>query len=216
MSFGKTASSRSPEEQTLPESPLPAQSAARLFIAIPLAAATASDIVSEVHHLQSSSRNHEAAGSIRWSAPGSWHVTLQFLGRTTPEQYDCIAAHLRALHQPPVSIALGALGTFDRVGVLFVDVRVSPQLVSLQQAVIAATVPCGFVPESRPYHPHITLARRKGKNRGREFDKLKLLIKPQQNLTGFTADSFVLYESIPTPEGSHYEIRERFSLGALE
>jgi 2'-5' RNA ligase len=214
MSFSKTALSRSPEEQTLPESPVPTPRAARLFIAIPLPAATTSDIVAEVHRLQSSSRKPEASGSTRWSAPDSWHITLQFLGRTTPQQYECVTARLRALHPSPVSIAFGAIGTFDRVGVLFVDVRVSPQLLALQQAVTAATTPCGFVPEQRPYHPHITLARRKGKSRGEELRNLKLQIGRQPDLTGFTADSFVLYESIPTPEGSRYEIRERFLLGS--
>jgi 2'-5' RNA ligase len=139
-------------------------------------------------------------------------ITLQFLGSTTPQQYECVTAGLRELHQPPVSIAFGAIGTFDRAGVLFVDVRVSPQLVALQQAVTAATAPCGFVPETRPYHPHITLARRKGKGGGEELRNLKLQIGRQPDLSSFTAESFLLYESIPTPEGSRYEVRERFSL----
>jgi RNA 2',3'-cyclic 3'-phosphodiesterase len=188
----------------------------RLFIGIPLAAVTASDIVAEVHRLQSSSRTHEASGNTRWSAPESWHITLQFLGSSTPQQYECVTAHLQALHQPPVPIKLGAIGTFDRAGVLFVDVHRPPQLLALQQAVIAATTPCGFSPETRPYHPHITLARRKGKSGGRELRSLKMQTGRQPNLSSFTADSFVLYESIPTPEGSRYEIRERFSLGALK
>jgi RNA 2',3'-cyclic 3'-phosphodiesterase len=187
----------------------------RLFIGIPLAAATAQELVAAVHHLRSTANQRMESGSLRWSAPESWHITLQFLGRTMPDQYDCVVARLRELHQPPVSIALGAIGTFDRAGVLFVDVNVTPQLLALQQAVTAATAPCGFSPESRPYHPHITLARRKGKGGGRELRDLKLQIDRQPKLSRFTAESFVLYESIPTREGSRYEVRERFSLGSL-
>lgn len=97
-------------------------------------------------------------------------------------------------------------------GVLFVDVHVTPELLALQQAVTAATAPCGFAPEQRPYHPHITLARRKGRSAGRELRDLKLQIRHQPDLSTFTADSFVLYESISTPEGSRYAIRERFPL----
>jgi RNA 2',3'-cyclic 3'-phosphodiesterase len=201
-------------QPSAPQAPLPGRPVLRLFIGIPLAGATADELTAVVNHRRSAASQGAVPGSLRWSAAESWHITLQFLGSTTPQQCQCVVARLRELHQPPVPIELGAMGTFDHAGVLFVDVPVTRELAALQQAVTAATAPCGFVPESRPYHPHITLARRKGKNRGREFDILKLLIKPQPNLTGFTADSFVLYESIPTPEGSRYEIRERFPLGA--
>ena len=179
----------------------------RLFIGIPLAAATADALAAIVHQL------HAKAGpqSLRWSARESWHITLQFLGSTKPEQYDCIAARLRELRSSPLRVKLGGLGTFDRAGVLYVEVCVTPELTALQQAVIAATCPCGFVPEERPYHPHITLARRKGKG-GSELRNVKLQMQQQPKLAGFTADSFVLYESVPTPEGSRYDVRERFPL----
>jgi 2'-5' RNA ligase len=118
---------------------------------------------------------------------------------------------LRAVRHGRIPIQLGALGIFDRAGVLFADVRVTPQLLALQQLVAAVTAPCGFIPEDRPYHPHITLARRKGSGGGRELRNLKLQ-SPGPNLSGFTAESFVLYESIPAPGGSRYEIRERFLL----
>jgi 2'-5' RNA ligase len=94
-----------------------------------------------------------------------------------------------------------------------VDVHVTPQLLAVQQAVTTATQPCGFSPEDRPYHPHITLARRKGRGGDRDFRNLKLQINPPK-LSSFTAESFVLYESVPTPEGSRYEIREHFPLNA--
>jgi RNA 2',3'-cyclic 3'-phosphodiesterase len=187
----------------------PARQVPRLFIGIPLAAATATDLAAAVHRLHSKA----APEILRWSAPESWHITLQFLGSTTLQQYECVTAHLRELRYPSVQIRPGALDTFDRAGVLFVDVPVSPELLALQQAVTAATAPCGFAPEMRPYHPHITLARRKGKGGGRELRNLKIQIDPPPRFSSFTAESFVLYESIPTPEGSRYEIREQFPLG---
>jgi RNA 2',3'-cyclic 3'-phosphodiesterase len=186
----------------------PARQVLRLFIGIPLAAATASDLAVAVHRL----RSKAAPEILRWSAPESWHITLQFLGSTTLQRYECVTAHLRQQRHPSVQIRLGALDTFDRAGVLFVDVPVTPELLALQQAVTAATAPCGFTPEMRPYHPHITLARRKGKGGERELRNLTLKIDPPR-FSSFTAESFVLYESIPTPEGSRYEIRESFSLG---
>jgi 2'-5' RNA ligase len=186
----------------------PARQVLRLFIGIPLAAATASDLAAAVHRL----RSKAAPEILRWSAPESWHITLQFLGSTTLQQYECVTAHLRELRHPSVQIRLGALDTFDRAGVLFVDIPVAPELLALQQAVTAATAPCGFTLEMRPYHPHITLAHRKGKGGGRDLRNLKIQIDPPPRFSSFTAESFVLYESIPTPEGSRYEIREQFSL----
>jgi 2'-5' RNA ligase len=180
----------------------------RLFLGIPLAADTADGLSGIVNLL----RSKAGPEGLRWSAPESWHITLQFLGSTKPEQYGCIRTRLRELHHPPVRIEIGSLGTFDRAGVLYVEVRVTPELAALQQAVTASTAPCGFTPEDRPYHPHITLARRKGKG-GRELHNLKMQMQQQSKLAGFTADSFILYESTPTPEGSCYELREQFALG---
>jgi RNA 2',3'-cyclic 3'-phosphodiesterase len=186
----------------------------RLFIGIPLAPATANDLLAEVNRLRSTTRNPATSDNVRWSAPESWHITLQFLGSTTPQQYECVTARLRELHHAPLEIQLGAIGTFPRAGVLFTDVRINPELLALQQSVTVATAPCGFTPEARPYRPHITLARRKGKSRDREFRNLKLQIDPPPHFSSFDANGFILYESIPTPEGSRYEIRERFPLHA--
>jgi 2'-5' RNA ligase len=179
----------------------------RLFIGIPLADSTTSNLVTVVNRLRAN-----AAENLRWSASDSWHITLQFLGTTTLEQFECVLTRLRELRSSPLRIQLGALGTFDRAGVLFVDVHVTPQLHALQQAVTAATAPCGFMPEDRPYHPHITLARRKGRGGGGELRNLKLQITTPPKLSSFNAESFVLYESIPTREGSRYEIRQCFPL----
>jgi 2'-5' RNA ligase len=187
----------------------PGRQVLRLFIGIPLGAASASDLAAAVHRL----RSQAAPETLRWSAPESWHITLQFLGSTTPQQYECVTAHLRELRHPPIQIRLSTLDTFDRAGILFIDIPVSPELLALQQTVTAATAICGFTPEMRPYHPHITLARRKGKGGGRELRNLKLQIDPAPRFSAFTAENFLLYESTPTPEGSRYEIREQFSLG---
>ncbi len=102
--------------------------------------------------------------NLRWTAPETWHVTLQFLGSTDQQQYNCLIPRLREIHLPHIPIRLESTGFFDRAGIFFADVKPAPALLVLQQSVIAATTPCGFVPESRPYHPHITLARAKEKD----------------------------------------------------
>lgn len=176
----------------------------RLFLGIPLAAT----MIGELSGL--SARLQAKDDGLRWSAPSSWHVTLQFLGTTEPAQYDCIVPRLLEVRFQPVPIRIESLGFFDRAGVFFAGVLLTPELVSLQQAVIAATSRCGFVSEERPYHPHITLARSKGKAGKRQLRALENRIREQPKFSGFVAKEFLLYESILGPTGSRYVEQERF------
>ena len=178
----------------------------RLFVGIPLAAAVLDELAAVAARLRSKE------DGLRWAAPESCHITLQFLGNTTPEQYQCLVARLDELRSPPVSIRLAELGFFDRAGIFYAEVALSPELISLQQRVVAATGLCGFVPEPRPYHPHITLARAKSQGRGQGLRALQPRIGRQPAFTRFSAEEFVLYESHLSRTGSIYEIRHCFSL----
>jgi 2'-5' RNA ligase len=110
----------------------------------------------------------------------------------------------------PFTIQLEEPGFFDRAGVFFAGVGLSPELIRLQELVVAATRPCGFVPEDRPYHPHITLARTKA---GRSaLAALKPRIVHAKPFSAFTAREFLVYESFPGPGGSRYEVRNHFEL----
>jgi RNA 2',3'-cyclic 3'-phosphodiesterase len=175
----------------------------RLFVGIPLAAVVIEELSAISMRLQSN------GDGLRWSTPESWHITLQFLGNT-PE-YECIVAQLRELRSPLVPIQLQDLGFFERAGVFFAGVGLTPELQILQQRVTAATRLCGFIPETRPYHPHITLARSKGKG-AHGLRELKQRIHREPRFTSFVAQEFVLYESLMRRTGSEYEIRERFTL----
>lgn len=172
----------------------------RLFIGIPLAARVVDELTALTERLKSPS------DGLRWSVPAGWHITLQFLGKTSTEQYACLVPALRQIPFSPFAIQLEPPGFFDRAGVFFAGVALSPELIRLQELVLAATAPCGFVAEDRPYHPHITLARAKA---GRSaLTALKRRIGKVKPLSGFTAHEFLLYESFPGPGGSRYEIRE--------
>ena len=201
----------------------------RLFIGIPLAAAVIDELAATV------ARYRRREDGLRWTAPETWHITLQFLGETNAEQYECLTARLGELRSQPVPVQLQGLGLFERTGVFFAGVKVSSQLLALQQRMIAATSKCGFVAETRPFHPHITLARSRAKNREKGsttpaskdrplgtpagirdqsgLSGLKARIQRQPKFTRFAAQEFNLYESFPGPGGSRYEIRERYPPG---
>jgi 2'-5' RNA ligase len=176
----------------------------RLFVGIPLSAAAIAELSAITLHLRSDGER------LRWSAPDSWHITLQFLGNTVQEQYECTVAQLRRLRLPPVPIRLEGLGFFDRAGVFFAGIKVTPELLFLQERVTAATQFCGFVPEARSFQPHITLARSKGKG----LRELKAKVPHELNFTSFVAGEFLLYESFLDSAGSRYEVREQFPLGS--
>jgi len=189
----------------------------RLFVGIPLADAVISELAAVVARLRSSGRSSgpdgkPPLGGLRWTAPESWHITLQFLGETMPEQYECLAARLGEVRAAPVTVQLGELGCFDRAGVFYVDAVLTQGLVELEQRVVSATSKCGFVAETRPFHTHITLARAKGQGRSAELRELRGRIRSQPSFTRFTAREFLLYESHLGPGGAQYEVRARFGL----
>lgn len=176
----------------------------RLFVAIPLSLEVEQALIAIVQQLR------PYAEELRWQTPESWHVTLQFLGSSTEAQYRCLIEHLSSVHLPPLRITLERLGSFERAGVLFAEIKPTPELVELQRAVLAATAPCGFEAESRPYSPHITLARRRGQSNRPRLDPIyaNRQLKPQS----YTATEFFLYESFLGRGGSRYEVRNRFLL----
>ncbi len=181
----------------------------RLFVGIPLAATVASELTGVVTRLR------RRDDGLRWTTPDSWHITLQFLGDTKPEKYECLVARLKELRLSPVAVRMEQLGLFQRSGILYAGVKRTPELLALAEAVVAATGQCGFAAETRPYSPHITLARSKVQRRGQPLDALQARLQRQAAFSGFVAKEFLLYESQLLPEGARYSVRERFALGGL-
>ena len=201
----------------------------RLFLGIALADPVVRELESVVSRLRS---NCVSSGSgLRWTEPDSWHITLQFLGNTTPEQYPCLMEQLGKVRSAPVPVQLGLLGCFERAGVFFADVSATPGLAALGRSVVTATSRCGFALETRPFHPHITLARETGNKRPRDqgnkgakeqgsknprFESHKLRDLAAKGgacrFTRFTAREFLLYESHLGVDRARYEVRGRFPL----
>ena len=92
----------------------------RLFVGIPLSPI----VVDELTKLTARLRTKE--DSLRWAPPETWHVTLQFLGSTDQQQYNCLVPRLREIRFPPIPIRLESTGVFDRAGIFFADVKPAP------------------------------------------------------------------------------------------
>ena len=138
----------------------------------------------------------------RRTAPENLHLTLVFLGEVPEPTLPHIERELSELNFAPFPLNLTSINTFPRGGVLFAEVEPARALLHLQEKIAASMARCGFAPEDRPYHPHITLARFHGPLR---------LSQSQQSLPtslqrNYAADTINLYRSNLTPTGAHYEI----------
>ena len=138
----------------------------------------------------------------RWTGPENIHLTLVFLGEVAEPTLPPIEHELSELTFAPFPLKLSSLNTFPRAGVLFAEVEPARPLLHLQTKVTDAMACCGFPPEDRPYHPHITLARFHGTIRLSQSQRAL----PPSLQRGFPADAVNLYRSNLTPAGAHYEI----------
>lgn len=125
----------------------------RLFIAIDLPA----DIRQRLRHLLPDPRD-----GVKPVRPEHLHLTLHFLGEVEDGQAAWLAAALDEISQPAFTIALAVGGCFPsarRPAVLWIGIEPSAPLQALHAAVARVLAEGGFVIESRPFTPHITLAR---------------------------------------------------------
>jgi len=101
----------------------------------------------------------------RWVDLDAVHLTLIFLGAVEEAALPALGAALgpAAAAHAPFTMALTGGGTFPPrrpARVAWIGVEAGPGLAALQGAVSAAAARAvGYEPESRPYNPHITLAR---------------------------------------------------------
>jgi 2'-5' RNA ligase len=122
----------------------------RLFVALdfPLAA------------MEALERLRPAAGAgVRVVDREQLHLTLHFLG---DYDRDRVAAALGIVEFRPICLDLNGVGKFvsrDGGTILWAGVRASAELTGLHAAIGSALSETGFRPESRPYSPHVTLAR---------------------------------------------------------
>ena len=108
---------------------------------------------------------------IQWVKPASVHLTLKFLCDVPEERVPEIRAALVRVADCHVRFALGVegLGAFpDARAPRVLWVGMTDQVGVLQRLaadVESALAAIGFAPESKPFHPHLTLARIKERSR---------------------------------------------------
>lgn len=92
--------------------------------------------------------------------PEDLHVTLVFLGEASLEQRACAEQVAEMTRGRAFDLALDHLGSWPRAGILWCGAAQVPgPLLGLVHGLQEGLRACAFTPESRPYVPHVTLAR---------------------------------------------------------
>ncbi|HVJ67713.1 MAG TPA: RNA 2',3'-cyclic phosphodiesterase [Caulifigura sp.] len=170
----------------------------RTFIGIPIPATPAIEVM--LRELKGMGRN------VRSTPPGQLHLTLKFLGETPRDVVPSLRKVLTEVAGGAArhSIRLVGLGAFPspaRPTVIWVGIQPDEVLKRMAAALDAHLEPLGFVPESRPYHPHLTLARVNGLIPGlQEF----LAEHPATPFGDCVVNNVTLYQSEPAANGSRY------------
>ena len=131
----------------------------RAFIAILLDPETRDAVAAEVERLRPLSR------AVAWVPRDNLHVTLHFLGDQTDERLADARAALdtAAAAGEPFTLGLHGLGAFpglERPRIFWMGIAEGALAArGLQARLESGLTERGFPPETRPWHPHLTLGR---------------------------------------------------------
>jgi 2'-5' RNA ligase len=149
-------------------------------------------------------------GGIRLVRPETIHLTLRFLGPSSPAQLDTLGPLLAAsaCACPAAEARTTELGTFPERGsprILWLGIELPAPVLELQVACERAARAAGFEAEGRPFRAHLTLGR--WRERARRPDL------PAADLGSTRLETLTLFKSELRPDGAIYTPLARFPLG---
>ena len=139
---------------------------------------------------------------LRWPPRSQWHVTVQFLGPV--DDAEALAAAVGSVVAPHAGFThrlagAGAFPSTRRGTVLWLGVEPAEPIATLAAVVGNATAPLGHLPEPRPYHPHLTVARAP---RPRPLTRAVETIGPDPVGPDWTVTHLALVVSDTRPDGA--------------
>lgn len=184
----------------------------RLFAAVDLDDEARLAVAAEQKRL---ARILDEGRALRWVRPEQIHLTLCFLGEVDQTRTDTLVAAFGAdLVAPRFTMLFAGLGVFPPRGapnVLWLGVREGEaSVIDVQRLIANRLAALGFPRETRPYHPHLTLARWRGArpaaarralaaDRGDEIARVRVTV-------------VTLYQSRLSPQGASYAPLARAAL----
>jgi 2'-5' RNA ligase len=151
---------------------------------------------------------------LKWSPLDNLHITTKFIGAWPDDKLELLKSSLGAVpKRPPVAIDLEGLGWFPnphRPRVFWVGVHGGEPLSALAAAIDRALEPIGIAPETKPYAPHITLARVSAPAPLTAIQHAVANLE-SAHFGSFEADGFYLYLSHTSATGSVYTKLSEFA-----
>jgi len=153
------------------------------------------------------------SADFRWQDDEQLHLTLRFMGEVDRHVAADLSDALGRIRAAPFQLRISKVGTFDHraAGALWAGVEPKEQVATLAAKIERVCQQAGLEPEQRAFHPHITLARWKG----RRTIELADFLDRRRSLTSepFDVREFLLVESRLSRHGAHYEEIASYSLG---
>lgn len=131
------------------------------------------------------------------------HLTLHFIGNVDRGDAECMRQRARTVGGCAFKLAIDRYGHFGdaRVGWLGCA-QIPVGLLDLQRRLGQSLRDCGFEPEARAFHPHVTVARKLG----------RLADAPAFDPLAWKVDNFALVESRAADGGVRYQVVETYPL----
>jgi 2'-5' RNA ligase len=156
-------------------------------------------------------RDLPASKAFRLIGPEKLHLTLKFLGNVAEDDLSRVAQALEPLRgrHEPFEVSISGFGAFPserKARILWAGVgEGSEPLRAVALSVEDLLEPAGFGREQRPYVPHLTL----GRARGRQAKLDGASVSPPA--LRFTLSSVDLVESVPGEGEVTYSVLETYS-----
>jgi 2'-5' RNA ligase len=176
----------------------------RLFVAIDLPEQQRQGLKSICHGLPA---------ETRWTPPEQLHLTLRFIGAVDGHLSTLIKQTLAELTFTPFWLQIQGLGHFPPkrpAKILWAGVAENPNLVQLQRQIESRLVQLGLAPETRQFHPHLTIARLPP-GLAPEILAAYLAHHSQVSAAPFRVECFHLYASLLTKDGAVHHLEETYN-----
>jgi 2'-5' RNA ligase len=163
--------------------------------------------------IEAASEAVRAAGG-RAIPQGNLHATLAFLGSVPRARFDGLGAIANEVasswrsraddssRKPPIVLRFDGTEHWRRAEILVAHASQVPQnATNLARELKDALVAGGFSPDLKPFHAHVTLARKVQRARDAAMSPVT-----------WSFDSFALVSSQTAPSGSSYSVVQRWAL----
>jgi 2'-5' RNA ligase len=145
------------------------------------------------------------SSDFRWQDDEQLHLTLRFVGEVERPVANDLADALGRIHAAAFQLRINGTGRFEQrnSGALWAGIDPKAPVAAIAAKIERSCQQVGLEPERRAFHPHITLARWKGR-RTREVEEF---LTRTRGLTSepFAVEAFILFESHLSRHGAHYE-----------